>query len=208
MEPIDVVRGRMVPLPNQNVDTDQITPARFLRQTGREGLDKVLFHDWRFDEDGEPKADFPLNRPEFQGATILLAGDNFGCGSSREHAPWACLAYGFRAIVSTSFADIFRGNAAKNGLLTVIVDAKTHRELFEAVEKDPAVEVSISLREQAIALPGGRKAPFPYDAFARKCLLEGKDQLGYLRELEPEIERYERSHPARVRTTDAGKPMA
>lgn len=202
MEPIDIVRGRLVPLPNQNVDTDQITPARFLRQTGREGLDKVLFHDWRFDEDGNPKPDFPFNRPEFDGATILLAGDNFGCGSSREHAPWACLAYGLRAIISTSFADIFRGNSAKNGLLTVIVDPKTHRELFETVEKDPSVEVTISLREQTLALPDGRKVSFPYDAFARRCLLEGKDQLGYLLDLDPEISRYESAHPPRVRTTD------
>ncbi len=200
MEPIDVVKGRLIPLPHENVDTDQVTPARFLRMTGREGLDKVLFHDWRFDEKGRPKPDFPLNKPEYKGATILLAGDNFGCGSSREHAPWSCLAYGLKAIISTSFADIFRGNSAKNGLLTVIVDKKSHQELFEAVRKDPKVEVRISLREQTLTLPGGRKVEFPYDPFVKKCLLEGKDQLGYLLGLDADIRTYELEHPATRRS--------
>jgi 3-isopropylmalate/(R)-2-methylmalate dehydratase small subunit len=201
MEPIDIIQGRMIPVPSENIDTDQITPARFLRITGRDGLEKVLFYDWRFNEDGSPKPDFPMNKPEFEGASILLAGDNFGCGSSREHAPWACVAYGLKAIISTSFADIFRGNSAKNGLLTVIVDAKTHKELFEAVAKDTAVEVRISLKERKLTLPSGRSVEFPYDPFARKCLLEGKDQLGFLLDLAETVSRYENSRPGRVDTT-------
>lgn len=190
----------MVPLPFENVDTDQITPARFLRTTGRANLDRVLFYDWRFNEDGSPRPEFPLNQERFSGAHILLVGDNFGCGSSREHAPWAILAAGFRALISTGFADIFRNNAAKNGLITVVVDPPVHRRLFELVERDPSAEVEISMENQTLTLPDGTSVRFPYDPFARLCILQGKDPLGYLLDLEPKIRAYENSHPPRIRT--------
>ncbi len=187
-------------MPARDVDTDQIIPARFLKTIDKQGLGKDLFHDWRYDADGSPKPDFILNRPGAQGAAILLAGDNFGCGSSREHAPWALLGYGFRAVISTSFADIFRNNSLKNGLLPIIVDDATHKELFSLQEKDPSVEVSVDLRRQVLRLPTGREVEFPIDEFSKKCLLAGVDQLGYLQQQETAVAAYERDHPARVST--------
>jgi len=200
MQPFRRLTSRLVPLPHENVDTDQIIPARYLKVTDKAGLGAGLFADWRFDADGNPRPDFPLNRPEFRGAQILLAGDNFGCGSSREHAPWALLAYGFRAVISTSFADIFRNNALKNGLLPIAVNPETHRQLFSLVAEDPAVEVHVDLESQTLRLPDGRRVTFPIDGFSKQCLLQGMDELGYLLNLEPAIRRYEQSHPDRVKT--------
>jgi 3-isopropylmalate/(R)-2-methylmalate dehydratase small subunit len=183
--------SRIVPLPVDNIDTDQIIPARFLKATDKKGMGDNLFADWRYNTDGSPKADFVLNKPEVQGVQILLAGDNFGCGSSREHAPWALTGFGFRAVISTSFADIFRNNALKNGLLPVIVDAKTHQMLFDMVEELPHAEVTIDLTAQKINLPTGHTVSFPIDPFAKSCLLNGVDELGYLLSFEKKIEAYE-----------------
>ncbi len=198
MEPIKSFSGRVVALPVDNVDTDQIIPARFLKITGKTGLGESLFCDWRADAAGKPKPDFPLNRPEAAGATILLAGDNFGCGSSREHAPWALLGFGFRAVISTSFADIFRNNSLKNGLLPVVVDSAAHAELFAMVARNPSVELRVDLASQALELPAGRVLSFPIDSFSKQCLLAGVDQLGYLLRRQSEIAAYESTHPPRV----------
>jgi len=192
--------SRLVPLPVDNIDTDQIIPARFLKTTDKTGLGKDLFCDWRYYNDGSPKPDFILNQPRAAGAEVLLAGDNFGCGSSREHAPWALLGFGFRAVISTSFADIFRNNSLKNGLLPIIVDGATHAELLAVAKADPAAEVKVDLASQSLGLPGGRSVPFPMDAFSKHCLLSGVDQLGYLLQKAPAVEAYELAHPARVQT--------
>ena len=189
------LRSRVVPLPMNDIDTDQIIPARFLKVTDKAGLGANLFADWRYNPDGSPRPDFVLNRPEHQGAQILLAGDNFGCGSSREHAPWALAGHGFRAVISTSFADIFCSNALKNGLLPVVVDAATHQQLFELLEEVPHAELSIDLASQSLSLPSGQSVQFPIDGFAKTCLLQGIDELGYLLHFEPEIAAYEASHP-------------
>ena len=175
----------------ENVDTDQIIPARFLKVTDKAGLGDKLFHDWRYLADGKPNPDFPLNRPESNGAEILVAGANFGCGSSREHAPWALCAAGFRAVVSTSFADIFRGNALKNGLLPVLVAPDVHGRLLGLVRANPASVIEVDLESQTLTLPGGSRAKFPVDAFAKDCLLSGTDELGYLLSLDKEIAVYE-----------------
>jgi 3-isopropylmalate/(R)-2-methylmalate dehydratase small subunit len=203
MEPFVILHSTMIALPVDNIDTDQIIPARFLKTTSKTGLGKSLFADWRYQADGAPKPDFPLNTPDAQVAKILLAGDNFGCGSSREHAPWALTDFGFSAVISTSFADIFRNNALKNGLLPVIVDAETHRVLFSLVEEEPDATVTISLDSQALVLPDGHSVHFPIDSFSRTCLLEGIDQMGYLLKHEDQIDAYEETHPARVDTWDA-----
>ncbi|MBN2369974.1 MAG: 3-isopropylmalate dehydratase small subunit [Vicinamibacteria bacterium] len=187
MEPIRVITSRTVVLPIDNVDTDQIIPARFLKTTSKAGLGASLFSDWRYDSSGKPTPDFPLNRAESRDARILVAGDNFGCGSSREHAPWALHDFGFRAVVSTTIADIFRSNALKNGLLTIVVDKAAHAKLVE----HPGALITIDLEAQTIALPDGSKAGFPIDAFARHCLLNGIDQLGYLLSKESAIAEYE-----------------
>jgi len=176
MEPIRTIQSRTVVLPRENVDTDQIIPARFLKGTDKKGLGQVLFTDWRYDAGGEPRPDFVLNRPEAKGCRILVAGDNFGCGSSREHAPWALVDYGFRAVVSTRIADIFRSNALKNGLVPVVIDAGSHARLVAS----PGAEVAIDLDACSITLPGGGKASFAIDAFARYCLTNGVDELGFL----------------------------
>ena len=176
-------------MPSSNIDTDQIIPARFLTTTVREGLGVSLFADWRYDADGRPRADFVLNRPEAAGCQVLVAGRNIGCGSSREHAPWALLDHGFRAVVSTEIADIFRNNSLKNGLLPVVVDESTHEWLLA----NPGVEVEIDLTTNALRLPGGREVQFPIDAFARYCLLNGVDELGYLLNQSAAIEHFERS---------------
>jgi 3-isopropylmalate/(R)-2-methylmalate dehydratase small subunit len=181
-------------MPNENVDTDQIIPARYLKATDKAGMGAGLFADWRYNQDGSPRAGFVLNDPKHHGAQILLAGDNFGCGSSREHAPWALTGYGFRAVISTSFADIFRSNALKNGLLPIIVDAEMHSAMFDLVEEAPNAEITIDLETQTVQLPGGWNVPFSIDPFSKTCLLKGVDLLGYILSFESEIEAYEANH--------------
>lgn len=179
-----------VPLPVNDIDTDQIIPARFMKITDKAGLAERLFNDWRYLPDGSPKPDFVINKPESAGAQILLAGDNFGCGSSREHAPWALTGFGFRAVISTSFADIFRNNALKNGLLPIEVDAATHKALFELAEEAPRAELTVDLPSQTLSFPGGLVA-FPIDPFSKTCLLNGVDELGYILGFEKEIAAFE-----------------
>lgn len=191
MEPITKLTSKLIPLPQRNVDTDQIIPARYLKVTDKAGLAEGLFHDWRYTAGGTPNPEFILNQPEYQGASILLAGDNFGCGSSREHAPWALFGWGIRAVISTSFADIFRNNALKNGLLPVIVDEETLQSLFDLTVEAPQAQVSIELAAQSLSLPDGSTVEFPIDMFARKCLLDGVDQMGYIRSFEDQIAAYE-----------------
>jgi 3-isopropylmalate/(R)-2-methylmalate dehydratase small subunit len=200
MKPFTNFRSRLVPLPINNIDTDQIIPARFLKTTSKEGLDRELFCDWRYDAAGEPKPDFILNQARVVGAQVLLAGDNFGCGSSREHAPWALAQFGFRAIVSTSFADIFKGNALKNSLLPIAVPADAQAELFSAVAADPDATVEIDLAAQTLTTPAGRAVPFSIDAFSKHCLLEGVDELGYILKQAGAIGAYEASHPSPIDT--------
>jgi 3-isopropylmalate/(R)-2-methylmalate dehydratase small subunit len=198
MKPFTQLTSRLAPLPNKDVDTDQIIPANYLKATTKEGMAEGLFYRWRIGPDGKPRQDFPLNNPQFQGAQILLTGDNFGCGSSREHAAWALSGWGFRAIISSSFADIFNNNALKNGLLPVTLDDQTLQELFTLVEADPFTSVTIQLEDQSLTLPDGRKTTFPIDPFSKFCLLEGVDQLGYLLKHEPEITAYERRNEALI----------
>lgn len=186
--------SRIIPLPINDIDTDQIIPARFLKAISKEGMGNNLFADWRYNADGSPKKDFVLNKDKYKGAQILLAGDNFGCGSSREHAPWALTGYGFRAVISTSFADIFRNNALKNGLLPIIVDAETHRDLFDLAEESPRADIAVDLAAQTVTLPNGKKVSFPIDGFAKTCLLEGVDELGYLMKFADKIAVYESQH--------------
>lgn len=181
----------VAPLPVDNIDTDQIIPARFLKTISKEGLGDQLFYDWRYDAAGNPKPDFILNTPQAKRCRILLAGDNFGCGSSREHAPWALTQYGFRAVISTSFADIFRQNALKNSLLPVVVPPEVHAGLFALVAKDPSAELTVDLAAQQLGLPGGKTVWFPVDAFAKHCLLEGVDELGYILLQEDAIRAFE-----------------
>ncbi|MGJ3239004.1 MAG: 3-isopropylmalate dehydratase small subunit [Anaerolineae bacterium] len=200
MEPINKLSGKIAPLPMNDIDTDQIIPARFLKTTDKEGLGKQAFFDWRYNADGSDKADFVLNQPEYQNASILIAGNNFGCGSSREHAPWALLGMGWQAVVSTEFADIFRNNALKNGLLPIIVDEETQQQLVSLAQEDPETTVSINLEEQTLQLPDGRKVEFPIDAFSKECLLKGVDQMGYLLDLDDKISTYEEQHVKRVNT--------
>jgi 3-isopropylmalate/(R)-2-methylmalate dehydratase small subunit len=183
--------SRVVVVPQNDIDTDQIIPARFLKTTDKHGLGASLFADWRYGPDGAPVPGFPLNAPRAQGAKVLLAGDNFGCGSSREHAPWALTGFGFRAVVSTSFADIFRNNALKNGLLPVAIDAGAHASLLAELARQPDAEVTIDLATQTLRLPDGAVVKFPIDPFARTCLLEGVDELGYILRFESRIEEHE-----------------
>jgi 3-isopropylmalate/(R)-2-methylmalate dehydratase small subunit len=191
MEPITRITSRTVNLPSTDIDTDQIVPARFLTTTTRKGLGRALFADWRFDKVGNPIAGFPLNQPAATGCAVLVAGNNFGCGSSREHAPWALLDFGIQAVVSTGIADIFRNNSLKNGLVPVIVDAATHGWLLE----HPGTEVTVDVEARALRLPGGRSVEFPLDGFSRYCLMNGVDQLGYLLQQADAIDRYERDRP-------------
>lgn len=200
MEAIRTFSGRMMPLPVNDIDTDQIIPARFLKVTDKAGLGEACFADWRYDEHGQPQADFVMNQASYQGASVLIGGANFGCGSSREHAPWALLAAGVRAVVSTDFADIFRNNALKNGLLPIIVDSGTHQQLISLAQEDPASEVVIDLEKQQITLPDGRSVAFPIDPFAKHCLLNGLDQLGFLTSLASDVLAYERAVGDRVDT--------
>jgi len=183
--------SRVTVLAVDDIDTDQIIPARFLKTIDKSGLASNLFADWRYLPDGSPNPDFVLNRPEGQGAQVLLTGRNFGCGSSREHAPWALTGSGFRAVISTAIADIFYNNALKNGLLPVVVDKATHQSMVETFSADPNAEVVIDLEEQTVTLPDGRQVSFPIDGFARNCLLQGVDELGYLLSLEDKIAEYE-----------------
>jgi len=182
--------SRVVALPVNDIDTDQIIPARFLKATDKNGMGDNLFADWRYHSDGSPKPDFVLNQPEAAGRQILLAGDNFGCGSSREHAPWALTGFGFRAVISTSFADIFRSNALKNGLLPIIVDESTHQRLLALAGEQPGVELTIDLATQTLSFPGG-SVSFPIDPFNKTCLLNGVDELGYILSFEKEIAAFE-----------------
>ena len=187
MQPLKRIRSRTVVIASTDIDTDQIIPARFLTTTTKEGLGSQLFADWRYQEDGTPKREFVLNRPEARGARILVAGRNFGCGSSREHAPWALLDYGFRAVISEGVADIFRGNALKNGLLPIVVDAPTSQWLLQ----HPGAELDIDLAALRLTLPTGASISFAVEPFARHCLLSGLDEFGYLRSKLADIERFE-----------------
>jgi 3-isopropylmalate/(R)-2-methylmalate dehydratase small subunit len=200
-EPYQSFSSRVIALPAENVDTDQIVPARYLKVTDKEGLADALFRDWRFTEDGTQREPlFVLDRPEMAGRRILLAGDNFGCGSSREHAPWALAAWGIRAILSTSFADIFRSNALKNGLLPIAVEAERHRQLFGLLAGAPDAELSVDLEAQVVHLPGDEDLPFDVDPFARTMLLAGTDEMGYLLGQDAAIAAWEEAHPARIDT--------
>lgn len=199
-EPVTTFTSALIPLPAENVDTDQIIPARFLKTTEKSGLADSLFYDWRYDADGAPKQDFIINRPEMQGRKVLLAGDNFGAGSSREHAPWALTSWGIRAILSTSFADIFRSNSLKNGLLPIVLDEDTHRQLFDEVGLNPDLEVTVDLEEKVLHLPGDEDVPFDIDPFAHRMLLDGTDEIGWLLGRGSAIDAWEAANPARVDT--------
>jgi 3-isopropylmalate/(R)-2-methylmalate dehydratase small subunit len=201
MEPIIKFSGSIVAIPLNNVDTDQIIPARYLKVTDKQGLGEAAFSDWRYNADGTPKPDFVLNKPEYQNANVLIGGHNFGCGSSREHAPWALIGAGFQAVISTYFADIFRNNSLKNGLLPIVVDEATQQQLVSLAQEDPSTTVSIDLENQTLILPDGRAVNFPIDSFSKHCLLNGIDQLGYLLGLDDDIKGYEHDHTARVHTT-------
>lgn len=200
MEAFTTLTGKYVTIQINDIDTDQIIPARFLKVTDKVGLGANLFCDWRYNEDGSPKLDFILNKPQVKGVKILVVGDNFGCGSSREHAPWALFDFGFRVLLSTSFADIFKNNALKNGLLPVSVDVKTLNYLFDLDKNQNRAELTVDLLNQTVTLPNGEKTTFPIDDFSKTCLLEGIDQLGYLQKHQSAVEEYEEIHPARVNT--------
>jgi 3-isopropylmalate/(R)-2-methylmalate dehydratase small subunit len=197
MPSFTTLSSKVVPLPISDVDTDQIVPARFLKATSKEGMADNLFADWRNNPDGSPNPDFILNQDQVLGAQILLAGDNFGCGSSREHAPWALIGWGIRAVISSSFADIFKSNALKNGLLPIIVSPEILQDLFDFVEEVPSSELSIDLANQELILPDDRKIKFPIDPFSKSCLLEGVDQLEYLLSAEEQVKAYEVDHDPR-----------
>jgi len=191
MDAISSLTSKTVVLPATDIDTDQIIPARFLTTTSREGLGEHLFHDWRFDTRGTINPHFVLNRPEAEGCTILVAGRNFGCGSSREHAPWALLDFGLRAVISTEIADIFRSNSLKNGFLPIVLDEETHRWLIE----NPGAELTVDVANSTVTLPDGSTVEFPIDGFARYCLLEGVDQLGFLLKYGDDINTFEENRP-------------
>jgi len=205
-EPFTVFTSGVVPLPAENVDTDQIVPARYLKVTDKAGLAEALFRDWRFNEDGSLKdPPFILDRPGMAGRRILLVGDNFGAGSSREHAPWALTAWGVRALLSTSYADIFRSNSLKNGVLPIVVDPATHARLFDLLARDADAELTVDLAEQGVLLPDGTTIDFDIDPFAKRMILAGTDELGYLLTKEAEISTWEAGHPPRIDTlTPAG----
>jgi 3-isopropylmalate/(R)-2-methylmalate dehydratase small subunit len=203
MEPLRRFTSKIIPLLINDIDTDQIIPARYLKGTDKSGLAEGLFYNWRYLPDGKPNPDFPMNRPEYRGAAILLAGDNFGCGSSREHAPWALQAGGIRAIISTSFADIFRNNALQNGILPVVVEESVHKSLMDLVEEAPSAEITIDLENQRLLLPGGQEASFPVDSFSKTCLIRGMDELEYLLGCLPAVEAYERRRETGGKSRDA-----
>ncbi len=208
-EPFRQFTSKVVPLPAENVDTDQVVPARYLKTTDKADLADALFHDWRFNDDGSLKdPPFVLDRPGMAGRSILLVGDNFGTGSSREHAPWALTAWGIRAVFSTGFADIFRANALKNGVLPIVVDPATHARLFAIVEANPDARLTVDLAEQGVLLPDGSTLDFEIDSFARQMLLAGTDEIGYVFAKLPAIEAWEAAHPARVDTRIGTAPAA
>ena len=189
MEALTRIESKTVVLPFDDIDTDQIIPARFLTTTTKTGLGEQLFNDWRYQDDGSPRPDFVLNTDAAQGAAIMIGGRNFGCGSSREHAPWALVDFGIRAVVSTEIADIFRNNSLKNGLVPVLVDSKTHEWLLA----NPGIELTVDIERRALILPDGSEVPFPIDGFSRYCLMNGLDQLGFLLESEDDIKAFEES---------------
>lgn len=193
MNQFTTLTSRVVVMPVNDIDTDQIIPARFLKVTDKAGLGASLFADWRYLPDGSPRPDFILNQLNSQGAQILLTGDNFGCGSSREHAPWALTGFGFRAVISTSFADIFKNNSLKNGLLPVTVDPQSHGELLALYQGSSSARLRIDLASQMLILEDERVVTFPIDAFSKTCLLNGTDELGYMLTLEEKISRYEQN---------------
>jgi 3-isopropylmalate/(R)-2-methylmalate dehydratase small subunit len=200
-EPIRMFTSRVVPLHAENVDTDQIVPARYLKVTDKDGLKEALFRDWRFEEDGSLKdPPFVLDEAGMAGRAILLVGDNFGAGSSREHAPWALTSWGIRAIFSTGFADIFRSNSLKNGLLPIVVSAAVHQRLWDLIEHDPDAQLTIDLAEEGVLLPDGSTIDFTIDPFAKTMLLAGTDELGYLLSKGADIDAWEQAHPPRVDT--------
>ncbi len=200
MEPLQHLTGIAVALPVNDIDTDQIIPARFLKVTDKHGLRDGLFYDWRTNEAGEQRSDFILNRPESRDATFLLAGDNFGCGSSREHAPWALLAYGFRVIVSTSFADIFNNNSLKNGLLPIVVPADVHQDLLSTIQNAPDSPWHVDVQAQTLSWRTDRSVSFDIDPFNKRCLIKGLDPLGCLLEYMEDIKTWEDNHPPRINT--------
>ncbi len=206
-EPFRSFSSRVIPIRTENIDTDQIVPARYLKVTNKDGLADALFHDWRYNEDGSRKEPgFILDEPRYAGAKIVVAGDNFGSGSSREHAPWALRAWGIQAIFSTSFADIFRSNSLKNGVLPIVVDKATHERLFEMLEANPDSEIRIDLAEQGVLLPDGSTLDFEIDPFAKMMLLAGQDEIGYVLARDAEIAAWEAVHPARVDTRHGSAP--
>jgi 3-isopropylmalate/(R)-2-methylmalate dehydratase small subunit len=200
MEPINTFSGKAVAIPAENVDTDQIIPAKYLKVTNKDGLGDGLFETWRYNADGTPNPDFVLNRPESAGATVLVAGKNFGSGSSREHAPWALLAYGFQAVISPSFADIFKSNSLKVGLLPIAVDEETYYQLVSLCEEDPQTRVTVDLASQTVTLPGGQQVGFPIDGFSKHCLLNGVDQLGFIQQQDDAIAAFEAINPVALNT--------
>lgn len=191
MKSFTKLTSKIIPLPHTDVDTDQIIPARYLKVIDKSGLAEGLFDSWRRLEDGRLNPEFPLNQDEYQGAQILLAGDNFGCGSSREHAPWALMGWGISVVISTSFADIFWNNALKNGLLPIVVSEEIQKSLFDLNEEAPAATIDIDLEAQHLTLPNGEKVYFEIDTFSKTCLLDGTDQLGYLMKHVEEISAFE-----------------
>ena len=201
MESFKPYTARYAVLPVENIDTDQIIPARFLKTTSKVGLGEILFSDWRYNDDGTPNPAFVVNKPEYQGVEVLVAGNNFGCGSSREHAPWALQGFGFKAVLSTYFADIFRNNSLKNGLLPIIISEETYQKLVSAdAEAAGDVEISVDLATQTVTLPDGEKVHFPIEPFANYCVLNGVDQLGFLVSADDDLTTYESAHAARVNT--------
>src|SRR5689334_13746149 len=203
MEKFTTFTSRVAPLPIDNIDTDQIIPARFLKTISKAGLDENLFCDWRYEADGTPNPEFILNKNEGRSAQVLLAGDNFGCGSSREHAPWALTQYGFRAVISTSFADIFRGNALKNSLLPIVIPAEEHKKLLAAVAANPAATVTVDLAQQKLTLLDGTSVTFPVDSFAKECMLQGVDELGYILKQDAAISAFEKKRTLTINTLSA-----
>ena len=200
-EPFRIFTSKVIPIDAENVDTDQIVPARYLKVTDKAGLADALFRDWRFEEDGSLKdPPFILDTPGMAGRAILIVGDNFGSGSSREHAPWALTSWGVRAILSTGFADIFRNNSLKNGLLPIVVSPDVHRRIRELIERDPEAELTVDLAEQGVLLPDGSTVDFDIDPFAKRMLLAGTDELGYLLSKEADIDAWEAAHPPRIET--------
>jgi len=199
MQPLTKLNSRVVALPLNDIDTDQIIPARFLKVTDKADLAANLFADWRYAADGRPRPDFVLNKPESRGARILFAGNNFGCGSSREHAPWALTGFGFRVVVAASFGDIFRNNALKNGLLPLKVDAEVHQKMRDSLAENPQAEWSLDMESQTLSLPGGLIVHFDIDPFSKTCLMQGTDELGYLLSFMDQILAYEQTHGKQVR---------